>query len=140
MKNRYNPSLYTFLQIPDNSSIKLVKKSYRKLVFKYHPDTGSTPDSTKFIELTEVYSELSDPIKKEIYDLRLKTYKAIESEKERKQEERKSTRQKSRTYRQRDAYSDRRDSTIDMDDIIIGGAAIVLSAIVLNKVLKRSKR
>ena len=53
----YNPSLLEQLGLPPIAYEKDVKKRFRDLAKKYHPDTGG--DSVKFIKLMEVYRELS---------------------------------------------------------------------------------
>lgn len=59
---------YDILNVTKNSSIDEIKKSYRKLSMKYHPDKNDGEDS-KMKEITEAYSIIGDPIKKQQYDL-----------------------------------------------------------------------
>ncbi|WP_275942840.1 J domain-containing protein [Desulfosediminicola flagellatus] len=52
---------YTLLGIPSGSSAETIKKAYRRLSKKYHPDSPEnthTKDPDKFIEITKVYKEL----------------------------------------------------------------------------------
>ena len=56
MTNNY----YDVLHVTKNSSIDDIKKSYRKLSMKYHPDKNNGEDS-KMKELTEAYFESSAP-------------------------------------------------------------------------------
>ena len=61
---------YEVLGIDRNASASEIKKAYRKLAKKYHPDTnpGDKEAEAKFKEVTEAYSVLSDPEKKKMYD------------------------------------------------------------------------
>lgn len=58
---------YKTLQIEKNASQEEIKKSYRKLAQKYHPDKP-TGDEAKFKEINEAYETLSDPAKRANYD------------------------------------------------------------------------
>lgn len=61
---------YEVLGIDRNADENTIKKAYRKLAKKYHPDTntGNTQAEEKFKEVTEAYNILSDPEKKKMYD------------------------------------------------------------------------
>lgn len=57
---------YEVLGVPRNASENDIKKAYRKLVIKHHPDKGG--DEEKFKECAEAYDVLSDTEKKQQYD------------------------------------------------------------------------
>lgn len=58
---------YAVLGIDKKASKDDIKKAFRKLAHKYHPDKGGT-DESKFKEITEAYSILSDDKKRREYD------------------------------------------------------------------------
>lgn len=64
------PDYYNILGVNRNASPEEIKKAYRKLALKYHPDkTGGDPESEKkFKEVVEAYETLSSPDKKQKYD------------------------------------------------------------------------
>ena len=57
---------YQILGVDKNASQDDIKKAYRKLASKHHPDKGG--DHTKFQEIQAAYSTLSDPQKRAEYD------------------------------------------------------------------------
>lgn len=61
---------YQILGVRRDASLSDIKKAYRKLAKKYHPDTnGNRSDiQKKFQEVTEAYRVLSDPKARETYD------------------------------------------------------------------------
>ena len=60
---------YDTLGIPRNADDKEVKKAYRNLARKYHPDVNKEPGAEeKFKKINEAYSVLSDEQKKAQYD------------------------------------------------------------------------
>ncbi|MEK0432018.1 MAG: hypothetical protein RL700_225 [Pseudomonadota bacterium] len=61
---------YEILGVPKNASDDEIKKSYRKLAMKYHPDRnqGDASAEVKFKEAKEAYEMLSDAEKRAAYD------------------------------------------------------------------------
>ncbi|QKX02274.1 molecular chaperone DnaJ [Wolbachia endosymbiont of Dirofilaria (Dirofilaria) immitis] len=61
---------YELLEVGRNASIDEIKKAYKRLALKYHPDRnpGNKEAEEKFKEITAAYEVLSDPEKKAGYD------------------------------------------------------------------------
>jgi len=57
---------YQYLEVDKNANDAEIKKAYRKLAVKHHPDKGGDPE--KFKEITKAYEVLSDPQKRQTYD------------------------------------------------------------------------
>lgn len=68
-------SFYELLGISSRDGLEEVKKAYKRMARKYHPDV-SPPDCTEehtrmFIEVQEAYETLSDPYRRAQYDKQL---------------------------------------------------------------------
>ncbi len=62
---------YKVLGVEKSASIDEIKKAYRKLALKYHPDRNPSDKKRaeeKFKDISEAYAVLSDPEKRKQYD------------------------------------------------------------------------
>lgn len=60
---------YQVLGVPRDATPEQIKKAYRRLAMKYHPDVADAPDAAeKFKEIGEAYEVLHDPNKRSMYD------------------------------------------------------------------------
>ncbi len=62
---------YAVLEVERGADDEAIKKAYRKLAMKYHPDKnpGDTSAEDNFKKVSEAYAVLSDPEKRKQYDL-----------------------------------------------------------------------
>ena len=58
---------YMLLEIKSDASQNEIKKAYRKMAQKYHPDHFGK-DASPFLKIQEAYQILSDPVKRHKYD------------------------------------------------------------------------
>ncbi len=62
---------YQILGVPENATAEDIKRAYRKLAKRYHPDINKENEE-HFKLITEAYRTLIDPQKRKIYDRELK--------------------------------------------------------------------
>lgn len=70
LKKAQRKDYYKILGVDKNASDTEIKKAYRKMAVKYHPDKnlGSEEGDAMFKEIGEAYETLSDPQKRAAYD------------------------------------------------------------------------
>ena len=69
MANENKRDYYEVLGVPKDATEADIKKAYRKLAAKYHPDVNHEPDAVeRFKEINEANEVLSDPEKRSRYD------------------------------------------------------------------------
>jgi molecular chaperone DnaJ len=63
--------LYLILEVGRTASVNDIKRAFRKLARRYHPDInpGDSQAEERFKRITEAYDILSDPLKREFYDV-----------------------------------------------------------------------
>ena len=66
----YNKNYYQELGLDKNTDEAEIKKAFRKLAHQHHPDKNKGGSDTKFQEINNAYSILSDPKLKQEYDQR----------------------------------------------------------------------
>ena len=61
---------YKILEVDQDASEEQIRKGYRRLAFKYHPDRnpGDLSAEERFKEIAEAYGVLTDPVKRNEYD------------------------------------------------------------------------
>ena len=62
--------LYKVLGLDNNANIEQIRKAYKKLAVKYHPDKNVNDETVKekYLEISKAHEVLTDSKKKELYD------------------------------------------------------------------------
>src|SRR2546426_7770861 len=63
--------LYVILEVGRTASVNDIKRAFRKLARRYHPDInpGDRQAEERFKRITQAYDVLSDPLKRQFYDI-----------------------------------------------------------------------
>jgi DnaJ-class molecular chaperone len=69
--NNLDLNLYNILELDSNASPIQIKKAYRKLALKYHPDKNKLINNDKFIKIQHAYEILSNDELKKQYDFKI---------------------------------------------------------------------
>ena len=70
MNNIMTESFYDILGVDENTSAQEVKKAYRQLSMKWHPDKNSSPEAKgQFQKISEAYETLGDDKKRQEYNM-----------------------------------------------------------------------
>jgi curved DNA-binding protein len=77
MKETEFVDYYELMQISPNAEPETIKRVYRLLAARYHPDNSETADYDRFVLLNDAHRILSDPSARAAYDL---TYRAKQDE------------------------------------------------------------
>jgi DnaJ-class molecular chaperone len=68
-RRRMGKDYYAILGVAKGADDNAIKKAYRKLALKYHPDKNKEADAAKkFQDISEAFQVLSDPEKRKIFD------------------------------------------------------------------------
>eukprot|EP00172_Hildenbrandia_rubra_P003400 Plantae.Rhodophyta-Hildenbrandia_rubra.ctg5419.p1 GENE.Plantae.Rhodophyta-Hildenbrandia_rubra.ctg5419~~Plantae.Rhodophyta-Hildenbrandia_rubra.ctg5419.p1 ORF type:complete len:411 (-),score=91.66 Plantae.Rhodophyta-Hildenbrandia_rubra.ctg5419:767-1858(-) len=69
MSSSPSEDYYKLLEIEQSANPMAIKRAYRRLALKNHPDVSKEPDAKeKFMKIQEAYAVLSDPSKRKSYD------------------------------------------------------------------------
>lgn len=64
------PDYYALLEVSADASLAQIKRAYRRLARKHHPDITKQAEDTQHIKrLNEAYAVLSDRVKRARYDI-----------------------------------------------------------------------
>jgi hypothetical protein len=59
---------YELLGVPHDAEVEAIQRAYRDLARRHHPDVNSGLVSAKFVEITEAYNVLREPLRRHEYD------------------------------------------------------------------------
>lgn len=68
---------YELMQISPRAEIATIRRVYRMLAARYHPDNQETGDLETFILLEEAYAVLNDPEQRQAYDAQLAVHDSL---------------------------------------------------------------
>lgn len=104
---------YKILNVPTNADSEEIKRAYRNLAKKYHPDKNSEDSyaEEKFKQINEAYSVLSDTQKRNDYDFFRYNSSSTQTS------EHKNASNRSKRYSQTQSYNEYYENSFSFDDI-----------------------
>lgn len=116
---------YLLLEVPHTASIEDIKKAYRRLAKKWHPDThgGSTQAADMFKKIKAAYDCLVDPIKRAAEDLKRKHREQAEAAKMAKAEAEQQARAR--------AYAQPPPSSLGINPLTVGLALLAVLFVIV---------
>lgn len=82
MQTQNKINYYMVLEVPRDATQDEIKKAFRRLAKKYHPDINHAPNANEMMKkITEAYEVLSDIERRKAYDIEYFASKQFESEK-----------------------------------------------------------
>ncbi|MBN1153765.1 J domain-containing protein [candidate division KSB1 bacterium] len=76
MRDTHIKNYYDILGVARDALADEIKKAYRKLAIKHHPDTAKTDNTRDFCKIQEAYDVLIDDKKRGIYDEQLRRHQS----------------------------------------------------------------
>lgn len=61
-------NFYKVLNCDEDASLEEIRKNYRELILKFHPDKQNVKDSYQFCIIQEAWNVLSDPRRRQLFD------------------------------------------------------------------------
>ena len=61
-------NFYLILGVARDANAVTIRRAFRALVRRYHPDAGTGSSSDKFRQIVAAYETLSDPVRRQRYD------------------------------------------------------------------------
>ena len=101
------PDYYLLLELPATATQSEIKRSYRRLARRYHPDLNPEALDRHIKLLNEAYKVLSDPVTRAAYDEQCRLLR--EEAAQRRQQERAKPRQQQEETRRRQQLAAKRE-------------------------------
>jgi curved DNA-binding protein CbpA len=64
---------YLVLGVPQDADADTIRRAFRALARRYHPDAGQGSSAERFRQIATAYETLTDPIRRQAYDRTLET-------------------------------------------------------------------
>nr|HET6904573.1 DnaJ domain-containing protein [Ktedonobacteraceae bacterium] len=112
------PDYYLLLELPATATQSEIKRSYRRLARRYHPDLNPEALDRHIKLLNEAYKVLSDPVTRAAYDEQCRLLR--EEAAQRRQQERAKPRQQQEETRRRQQLAAKREPKMTWIEGIFG--------------------